>query len=148
LGRYLAEQGIARYTELEPVLVRHFGQGEQFARNKTAALQFLRDTYQKELKRDGQVVVIESTGLSDRPIIEELARHYRFVYVKIDAVRELCTKRITDRKDGRNISNDVEAARAFYDFWQREIAPSFSFDLVVTGDHTEEAARQIKDFLK
>jgi shikimate kinase len=148
LGRYLADLGIAHYTELEPILVRRFGRGTQFAQNKQAALAFLQEQYHQELGNTRQVVVLESTGLSDRPIIEEIARQYRCLFVRVDTTKDVCIKRVAHREHDRNISNDVEFAQTFYDFWQREIAPSFTFDVVVTGENVEEAIKQIRNALK
>src|SRR5687767_1611426 len=107
LGRALAERGIAHYTELEPILMRRFGQGAQFAQHKLAALAFLRDHYHQELQQTGHVVVIESTGLSDRPIIEAIAQQYRCLFVKVDAAKDLCLTRVAQRERGRNVSNDL-----------------------------------------
>jgi shikimate kinase len=148
LGRYLADLGIAHYTEFEPILVHQFGQGAQFAQNKHAALAFLREQYHQEFKNLSHVVVLESTGLSDRPIIEEIARQYRCLFVKVNTAKDVCIERVSHRQRGRNISNDVEAAQAFYDFWQKEIAPSFAFDVVVTGEYVDEAIKQIRSALK
>jgi hypothetical protein len=41
----------------------------------------------------------------------------------------------------------VEAAQRFYDFWQREIALSFAFDVTVSGENVEEAIKQIRNAL-
>ena len=147
LGHYLSKQSMAEYTELEPVLVERFGTGAQFRDRKAEALVYIEQQYLAQRDRSGLPIVLESTGLSDRTILERLTESFRVAFVKVRTPRATCLERIANRERGRNLSNDVEAAGRFYDYWTHEIAPTYSFDLEVSGTDVQEATSAIQTLL-
>lgn len=149
LGNHLAAEGIVEYRELEPLLRREFGAREAFLERKHAAGAFIARSYREQLAGARLPVAIESTGISDRPILEPLLREHPVAIAHLHADRALCVERVVTRPTGRNISDtdDRERVGAFYDYWTREIAPGWSFDLTLDGSDVELASQQLRAFL-
>lgn len=142
LGRALRDAGIARYEEIEPLLVARFGTGAAFAARKDEALAFIREQYARSLDAQGPPVVIETTGLSDRPMLDHFAARNRLAFVALDTPREVCVERVMARAPGANLSNDVDAAGRFHDYWHAEVADSYTFELRIGGlDHIVDFAQ-------
>ncbi|MBI1818615.1 MAG: hypothetical protein HYR72_26820 [Deltaproteobacteria bacterium] len=149
LGRYLSQQAIMSYVELEPILRKRFGTGEEFRAQIQEVGAFLVRSYRDQLARSVLPVAIESTGVSDRPIVERLMRDHRVAIVRVKADRAVCVDRVVSRPSGKNISEtaDREVVGRFYDLWLEKVAPTFSFDLEVDGTDAEAAANSIRAFL-
>lgn len=148
LGSRLAALGIARYTELEPILVERFGTGERFAANKDAALRFIRDHFEAELRGGPRPVAFESTGVSDRPLLESLVRDRRVQLVKVDTPKAVCIERVAARPRHRNLSNDAAMTERVHDFWYAEVAPTYDFAAAVDGADTEAALATVRRLLE
>ena len=133
LGAALRDAGVARYEEIEPLLVARFGTGAAFAGRKDEALAFIREQYERLLDVPGLPVVIESTGVSDRPMIEAFSERYRLAFVAVDTRRDVCIERVRTRGTCANLSNDVEATGRFHDYWHAEVAPSYAFEVRISG---------------
>ena len=147
IGTRLAELGLASYVELEPILVEKFGTGAQFLANKDAAVRFIAQSYDEQLSAPGRAVALESTGVSDRPLLERLLRRHRLLLVRVNTPREVCVERVATRARGRNIGNDAEAAGRFHDFWHATIEPTYDFACAVDGTHLDEAVDSIASLL-
>lgn len=140
--------GIAHYVELEPLLVAKFGKGAQFQANKAAALQFIRESYATQLRDATGPVAFESTGVSDRALIDALRAQHILLLVHVATPKSICIARVASRPDHLNIGNDVVAAARFYDFWYEEVAPSYRFAATVDGVDVESASRSIAALLQ
>jgi hypothetical protein len=148
IGNSLASRGIARYIELEPILVEKFGKGSEFVANKEAALKFIRESYIQQLEESSGPVAIESTGVSDRPLLDDVMRRYTLLCVKLSTPKAICLERVANRPPHLNIGNDLAATARFYDFWHKEIEPTYSFALAVDGNDVERAIREIAQLLE
>jgi len=148
LGNRLNAHGVVSYTELEPMLMGIFGTGEDFVRRRPEAHAWIRNFYREQLAEAVLPVGIETTGLSDRPFLEELSGSHRMLYVKVATPREVCVERVRTRPGGRNINKPTDprttSAGSFYDYWHREIAPTYDFDLAVPGTDVASAVGQIR----
>lgn len=100
LGRALRDASVARYEEVEPLFVARFSTGASFAARKDEALAFIRGRYERQLGVPGLPVVIETTGLSDRPMLDDLVARYRLAFVALDTAREVCIERVRGRVPG------------------------------------------------
>jgi gluconate kinase len=147
IGNSLATEKIASYLELEPLLVEKFGKGAEFLSNKDAALRFIRESYSEQLQHARGPVAFESTGVSDRALIESLRREYQFLLVKVETPRDTCVARVASRPGHLNIGNDVAASARFYDFWYRDIEPTYRFAASVDGTNVDAAVRDIANLL-
>jgi hypothetical protein len=148
LGNRLKLHGIVAYVELEPILVDTFGTGPEFASNKARAVAFIRDCYREQLAHRSNVIAFESTGVTDRPLLEEIQRCHNVALVKFVTPKPICLQRIASRPSGKNLSNHIAASERFYDYWYSEVEPTYSFALAVDGEDAEQACRVILQFLQ
>ncbi len=147
IGSELNERDIASYTELEPILVEMFGEGEQFLVRRPEAHGWIRDFYREQAVESNLPVAYETTGISDREFHEELSRKYKLFYVKIETSRSLCLERVRTRPSGRHVNALTVSAGEFYDYWYSEIEPTYQFDLSVKGTNTSDAVESIEGAL-
>jgi predicted kinase len=145
LGRRLHECGIASYVELEPILVNRFGQGSEFASNKQAALELICQSYTRQLESREQLVAFESTGISDRSVLESLMQRYTIEIIKVCTPKDVCMSRIASRRPGSNLTNDREANARLYDYWYDVIEPTYAFSREVDGTDAEAAVSRIRE---
>jgi hypothetical protein len=150
LGKRLSERKIASFVELEPVLRLRFGTGEAFRARIREAGAFLVRSYREQLARSALPVAFESTGVSDRAILEELMRDHRVGLARVKTARAICVERVVSRPAGANINEtaDRELVGRFYDLWSEKIAPAWRFDLEVDGTDVEAAAASLRAFLE
>lgn len=152
LGNQLNLRGVVSYTELEPILMEIFGTGEDFVRHRPEAHAWIRNFYREQLAGAVQPVGIETTGISDRPFLEELSGSHRMLFVKVATPREVCIERVRTRPGGRNINKPADqrtvSTGSFYDYWHGEIAPGYEFDLSVPGTDVASAVEQIQQAIE
>jgi adenylate kinase family enzyme len=150
LGNDLSRRGITSFVELEPILRQRFGTGEAFRARIREAGALLVRSYREQLARSALPVAFESTGVSDRAILEELMRDHRVGLARVKTARAICVARVVSRPAGANINEtaDRELVGRLYDRWTREIAPTYRFDLEVDGTDVEAAALSLRAFLE
>lgn len=142
IAKALRDSGVARYTELEPRLIREFGEYEEFVANKEGALRFIQNHLEAELA-DPTPVLFESTGISDRAMLVDLGKRYPLVLIKVKTPKSICMERIGRRSPGRNITNDLWNNDRVYEHWCAEVEHSYGFDLEVDGSDAESAVNEI-----
>jgi hypothetical protein len=149
LGNRLARQGIASYLELEPILRERFGTGDEFRARILEVGAFLVRSYRDQLARSVLPVAFESTGITDRPILEQLMRRHRVSLVRVQVDRSVCVDRVISRPREKNISasTDRDLIGRFVDLWVEKVAPTYRFDLEVDGADADAAADAIRAFL-
>ena len=150
LGNHLASQGIVSYLELEPFLRSEFGTGEEFRSRIAEVGAFLSQSYRDQLAGSERPVAIESTGITDRPLLEGLMGRHRVAFARVRAERAVCIERVVSRASGRNISHttDRDLIGGFYDAWTEKIAPGWKFDLEADGEAVGSASVAIREFLE
>jgi len=126
------------FEDEEAALVRRYGSRQGFLRWKAEALAERERQIRARVESSATPVVIESTGVSDQPMLESLARDFRVVRVKVIAGRDTCVGRVRSRPDGRNLNNAPDDAERFHDRWVREIEPRYAFDLELATDARAE----------
>jgi shikimate kinase len=146
LGRTLAAHGIAHYADMEPLIYERFGHDAAF--DVVQATQFLRASYHDLLSRCGQVVALESTGVVQRPLLQELQQAYTIALVRVLTPKELCLQRVAERNVTSSRPIDVAKAAAFYEYWTQDIAPSYTFALTVDGSDALGAVEAIHTLIK
>ena len=137
--RIQAQLGLA-FRDVERELVERYGSRASFVKDKSAALAALEGEVRERLAASPVPVVIESTGLSDGPMLVRLGQEFPVLWIKVHAPRELCVARVQSRGGGGNLSNDPQQAAEFHDFWLREVEPRYSFDLQVANDGSADGA--------
>jgi shikimate kinase len=122
------------WIEHEAVLLARWGSRAAFLANKAEALAALEQDLLSRVGARRRTVVFESTGLSDRPMLERLALEHRVAIVKLHAPRELCETRVSHRERGRHFDDDPSNAARFHDLWTTQVAPGWHADLDVLND--------------
>lgn len=138
------------YTNYEQQAVAKYGSTEEFIKNKVVFLQELELSLHQRVGK-GQTIIIESTGLSDEVILRRLTNDYKVFFVRISADRDLCVARAQSRIQGINLNNNPEYIGQYHDFWNREVAPRYEFDLhLLSNDDSvlEEHVVHICNLLK
>jgi shikimate kinase len=150
LGRHLAATRVAAYVEMEPLLAERFGRGEAFAARIAEAGAFLWSSYVDQLATSKLPVAFESTGVSDRALLDALHRSYRVAFVRVETPRFVCAERVVTRGTRRNIAStdDAERVGRFYDLWCERVAPTLRFDAIVDGADVAAAAQVIREMLE
>jgi len=143
LGNELNNRGFATYTELEPLIVEMFGQGEAFVPKRPQAHRWIRNFYRQQLAEANLPVVIETTGIGDREFLQELAQSYSLLLVMVKTSRDICLDRIRTRPKGRNVGAPGKPVQEFHDYWHSQIKPTYEFNLSVSGTDLERALRAI-----
>ena len=146
LGRRLADEGIAEYEELEPIVYERFGRG--FGFDVAAASLFLRDYYFGKLSGADGVTAFESTGVTQRPLLLEVIDVFPVALVRVNTPKEVCMARVAARNVGREIQIKPSRCSDFFDFWTEEVALGYDFDLEVDGMSPVDAVQAVRDFVR
>lgn len=148
LGNALEKTGLGSYTELEPLVVEKFGEGDAFIPNRPRAHAWIRNFYREQVRTCHLPVVYETTGIGDREFINELSQQYALLFCKVVASKTLCLDRIRTRSKGRNVNASPYTPGDFYDFWYAEIEPTYGFDVSAPGTDIEKSLLCIEAALK
>jgi predicted kinase len=122
------------WTEHEKLFVDRWGSVEAFVAAKAEALAWVEAHLREQMAASERPVLFESTGLSDRTMLERFAASGRVTVAKLVVPRDLCVERVRSRPKGRHLSDDAEAAGRFHDFWTQSVAPGWHADAVVAND--------------
>ena len=144
LGNELHNRGIAIYTELEPLIVEMFGQGDDFVPKRPQAHRWIRNFYRQQLADAELPIVIETTGIGDRGFLRELGRNHSLLLVMLTTSRDICLDRVRTRPKGRNVDAPGKPLPKFYDDWHSQTKPTYTFDLAVSGTNLEQAVGAIR----
>ena len=140
LGHRLNDLGIASYKELEPLVYDQFEKNGEF--DIKGATAFLHQFWSEQLETEG-LVVFESTGVVQRPLLLELSELFKVGLIWVKTPRDVALARVKNRNKMAPRPIDDQTAADFYDMWTNEIAPTYEFALVVDGTNEKEAIRQI-----
>ncbi|MDJ0976341.1 MAG: hypothetical protein QNJ98_17905 [Planctomycetota bacterium] len=137
LGRRLRQARGWSFRETERELLAHYGSKEAFLQDKEAALAGLERELRERIAGSDTAVVFESTGLSDRALIERLRGEPGTLLVRVFAPRDVCVARVGERPPGEHLNDDPEWTGRFHDLWVREVEPTYAFDLDFDGARGE-----------
>jgi shikimate kinase len=130
LGEALGRRGL-RWRDREPEILARWGSRAAFAAAKAEALPALHADIRAWVAEGGAPAVVESTGLSDAPLLDTLARDHECLVVRLDVSAEGAAARVAGREAGRHLSDDAGANRAVWHAFQDVVVPSRAADLVV-----------------
>jgi shikimate kinase len=136
IGEELARRGLRR-RDWEIAIVERWGTREQFIADKTRALPRLHAEILEWIHEAGPIAVIETTGLSDAPLLAELERSGSAVVVRLDVSEDEADRRVAARAQGRHLSDDAAANRAIGRAFRQHVLPRQRADLVID---TEEVS--------
>ena len=130
VGADLGGRGF-RWREWEPEIVARWGSREAFVARKAEALPVLRDQVRRWVAAPGGPAVVETTGLSDGPLLDALARDHACFTVRLDVSEAEALRRVAARAPGRHLSDDAERNRAVWRAFAARVAPVRPCDLAV-----------------
>lgn len=139
VGAALGELGF-RWREWEMEILARWGSRDSFVANKATALPELQRDIRAWIEDDGPRAVIESTGLSDGPFLDALARDLPSFVVRFDVSEEQAERRLGSRTAGRHLTDDLAANRRVRREYEAHVLPHRAVDLVIDGDLTPAAA--------
>jgi shikimate kinase len=144
IGRELGRLGL-RWREWEPAILARWGSRERFVAHKTEALATLHEEILSWIRSDEPVAVIETTGLSDAPLLSALEQSGEAFVVRLDVSEDEAIRRVARRAQGRHLSDDIESNRGVWPAFHEHVLLRRQIDLTVNTDETavEAAAAAI-----
>jgi hypothetical protein len=144
VGRALASEGF-RWREWEAEVVAQWGDRSTFVANKDEALPVLHAALRSWIAEGPPVAVIESTGLSDAALLDELDATGRAFVVRLEVAADEARRRCASRPPGEHLTDDpADVDRVGAEF-ARLVGPQRRTDLVVDADRdpADAIARRI-----
>ena len=133
IGAELGRRGL-RWREWEFVILEQWGSREAFIAAKTTALPALHQEIRRWIESDGAPAVLETTGLSDAPLLSVLASTHEVLTVRLDVSEAEALRRIATRDRGQHLSDDVDVNRRVWRAFDHEVATRRPVDLAVDTD--------------
>ena len=139
VGRLLAVRGL-RWREWEQWLVDRWGTREAFLADKERALSELHDEVVEWATSDDTPAVLETTGLSDAPLLVRLRSSVATVVIRLDVSEDEAMRRVAARAPGEHLTDDVERSRAVWRAFCDHVAGAVEVDLAID---TERVAADV-----
>jgi shikimate kinase len=133
IGEHLGASGL-RWREWEPVIIARWGTRDRFVASKGEALTWLHQEIRAWIEVGGRPAVLETTGLSDAPLLADLMGAGRALVVRLDVSEGEAMRRIAAREPGRHLSDDPEDSRRVWAAFQERVVPEVAVDLVIVSD--------------
>jgi len=138
VGEELGRLGF-RWREWEIVILERWGTRAEFVAHRVTALPALQRDIRAWIETDGTRAVIESTGLSDGPFLDALARDLPCFVVRLDVSEAEAERRIASRPRGRHLTDDPAGNRRVRREYETQVLPNRRSDLVIDSDRTSTA---------
>ena len=138
VGTELGRLGF-RWREWEIDILQRWGSRAEFVANKATALPALQRDIRAWIESDGEPAAIESTGLSDGPFLDALARDLPCFVVRFDVSEAEAERRLAQRARGRHLTDDLAGNRRVRREYETYVLPHRTVDLVIDSDHTTAA---------
>ena len=122
VGRLLAPHGI-RWREWELEIVERWGSRQAFVAAKHTAVPELHRLILDWLDEPGGPAAIESTGLSDAPLLDALDEEGRSLVIRLDASKDVAAARVATRPKGAHLTDDTADNDRVWDEFDRHVAP-------------------------
>jgi len=147
IGEALARRGF-RWREWETWILERWGDRDQLLRSKEAALPELHAEIVRWIASESTPAAMETTGLSDAPLLDELEAGGEAFVVRLEVTEEEALRRVLGRARGRHLSDDLEHNRSVWHAVQAAAA-SRRTDLRIdtTAVSATTAAARIADAL-
>ena len=138
VGEELGRRGL-RWRDREPEIVARWGSRESFVARKDELLPVLHAEVVAWVAGGGPPAVVESTGLSDAPLLDSLARDHDCLVVRLDVSEDAAAARVGARAGGRHLSDDEERNRAVWRAFRDHVVPARPAGLVVDTERATPA---------
>jgi shikimate kinase len=127
VGEELGRRGL-RWRDWELLILERWGSRDDFVAHKSETLPLLHDEMLEWIDCEGPFAVIETTGLSDAPLLDRLERDRQAFFVRLDVSERESLARVAQREGNRHLSDSTDVNRvvwrAFYEVVarRREVA--------------------------
>ena len=130
-------------------IIERWGARDAFLRSKATALPELHAEMRRWIGSDSTPAVIETTGLSDAPLLDDLEAAGGTFVVRLDVSEQDARRRVAERDRGRHLSDEPEHNRSVRRAFDSGAA-SRGADLVIdtSAVTVASAAARIADALK
>lgn len=130
IGREL-ERRSYRWREWEVLLVERWGSRERFVAAKVEALPALHAEIAAWVREDGAAAVLETTGLSDAPLLDDLVATTNALVVRLDVDEEAAMRRVESRARDEHLTDDADANRRVWHAFDEHVRNARAVDLVI-----------------
>jgi shikimate kinase len=144
VGEELARRGMA-WRDVEAELRRRWGSRDRFLERKAEALPVLHAELLGWIGGVDVPAVVESTGLSDAPLLDEIERAHDCLIVRLAVSERAGLARVAARAPGRHLTDDprlVEPVRRAFDEF---VVPTRRVHLVL--DTEERTPSEVVDVI-
>jgi shikimate kinase len=138
VGEELGRRGL-RWRDREPEIVARWGSRESFVARKDELLPMLHAEVAAWVAGGGPPAVVESTGLSDAPLLDALASDHDCLVVRLDVSEDGAADRVEARAQGRHLSDDEERNRVVWRAFRDHVVPARAAGLVVDTERATPA---------
>ena len=145
LGRLLHSEGIAQFTELEPIVYDLFS--NESGLDIDRATKYIRAHYFDTLSSNQGLVAFESTGVVQRPLLLDVLEKFQIALIQICTPKKSCLEWVAQRNLASKYPIKLSKADEFYNYWTEDIAPTYNFAFEVTGLDGQAAIQAIKTFI-
>ena len=136
IGQALGKRGF-RWRDWESLMLERWGSREAFLAQKAVALPLLHQEIVDWVNSDTSPAVVESTGLSDAPLLAHLRESWRAFVVRLAVSEGEALRRVVAREQGHHLSDAVEANRVVWNAFRSQVIPTANADLIL--DTTRES---------
>ena len=138
IAEHLSRRGL-RWRDWESIIVQRWATRENFIANKAEALPAIHNEILDWIGSDPAVAVLETTGLSDAPLLSRLGVDHAGLVVRLDVSEAEALRRIGERPTGLHLSDEAEANRAVWQAFQQHVLPR-PVDLVIDTENQSVAS--------
>ena len=127
VGAALGRFGL-RWRDWEPTILERWGSRQGFLAEKQLALPWLHDEIIRWIESDERRAVVETTGLSDAPLLDRLDRAGMSFVARLDVSEAAAMLRVQERPRNQHLTDDVESNRAIWRAFDELVMPNRRFD--------------------
>ncbi len=133
VGEELGRRGL-RWRDWELTIVERWGSRDNFVAHKDEALLLLHDEMLEWIDGQGPLAVIETTGLSDAPLLDRLVRDREAFVVRLDVSEGEALAHVARREPNRHLSDSVDANRTVWQAFYETVARSREVALAIDSE--------------
>jgi adenylylsulfate kinase-like enzyme len=147
VGAALERRGL-RWREWEMTILDRWGSRDNFLAHKTEALPELHELIRRWIAVPGAPAVLETTGLSDAPLLRELSKTALLLTVRLNVSESEAVRRVAARESGRHLTDDTDANRRVWRLVNELDAPlEVDVEIDTEASTVEQAVDAITDAL-
>jgi adenylate kinase family enzyme len=147
VGAALGRLGL-RWREWEATILERWGSRADFVAQKPIALPWLHEEIICWIDSAEVLAAIETTGLSDAPLLDRLDSRCSAFVVRLDVTEAVAMSRVEERPRKQHLTDDIESSRAIWRAFYKVVAPSRRVDVSIDTEvmSPEQIAQHITEW--